>query len=217
MAPFVIGVMARAPVPGQCKTRLARTLGDEAAAHLYDAMLRDTLDAVAAIDAHRVILAACENDGVATLSALAPPGFDVVPQRSGDLGARLGGAFRDLLMGAAPVVVVGSDAPLAPLTAIRPALAAQRAAPWVLAGPTDDGGYWSIAMPVLVPTVFEGIPWSTAQVLEETRARRQLQARWGSRSRLQRCEHPRIPACHSGARRFNAEIAGPFSGSPCGV
>lgn len=101
MTSFVLAVMARAPVPGQCKTRLARTIGGERAARVYDAMLRDTLEAVASIDARRVILAA----------------------------------------------------------------------PWVLAGPADDGGYGSIAMSVFVPDVFEGISWSTPRVLEETRAR----------------------------------------------
>ena len=163
--------MARAPLPGRCKTRLAAALGDEGAARLYEAMLRDTLAAMAAVACRRVILAAPEHDGVAILSRLAPPGFEVLPQETGGLGERLAGAFRALCSDRGPVAVIGSDAPLAPLAAIGPALTAQTTCSWVLAGPAADGGYWSIAMPSLVPEAFERIPWSTAQVFDRTRAR----------------------------------------------
>lgn len=40
-----VAIMARAPVPGSCKTRLARTIGDGLAADIYRAMLLDTLAA----------------------------------------------------------------------------------------------------------------------------------------------------------------------------
>ena len=41
-------VVAKAPVPGLAKTRIAKTIGDDAAAHLAAAALLDTLDAAAA-------------------------------------------------------------------------------------------------------------------------------------------------------------------------
>ncbi|MGI9163544.1 MAG: glycosyltransferase, partial [Mycobacterium sp.] len=40
-------VVAKAPVPGLAKTRLAAAVGDEAAADIAAAALLDTLDAVA--------------------------------------------------------------------------------------------------------------------------------------------------------------------------
>src|SRR5207244_4067534 len=76
-----LAVMAKAPVPGRCKTRLARTLGPEMAAGLYRAMLQDTLECLAAVPGvRRVVLAAPEDDGPALLRTLCPAGWDVVPQ-----------------------------------------------------------------------------------------------------------------------------------------
>ena len=46
--PVTVLVVAKAPVPGLAKTRLAHTLGAEGAADLAAAALLDTLDAVAA-------------------------------------------------------------------------------------------------------------------------------------------------------------------------
>ena len=46
--PVVCSVVAKAPVPGQAKTRLAAGVGDQAAADIAAAALLDTLDAVAA-------------------------------------------------------------------------------------------------------------------------------------------------------------------------
>ena len=54
--PVTVLVVAKAPVPGLAKTRLARTLGAEAAADLAAAALLDTLDAVAAGQSHISIM-----------------------------------------------------------------------------------------------------------------------------------------------------------------
>src|SRR5258706_7605665 len=95
--PITLALVARAPVPGRCKTRLVPALGAEGAARLYEAMLGDSFAALARVGATRlVLLAAPEEDGVAALRALAPPGWDVVAQSSGDLGARLARALLEL-------------------------------------------------------------------------------------------------------------------------
>ena len=48
MIAVTVLVVAKAPVPGQAKTRLAAAVGDQAAADIAAAALLDTLDAVAA-------------------------------------------------------------------------------------------------------------------------------------------------------------------------
>ena len=67
----VVLVVAKAPVPGQAKTRLAASVGDQAAADIAAAALLDTLDAVAAAPvAARVVAltgdldAACRADEI---------------------------------------------------------------------------------------------------------------------------------------------------------
>ena len=55
--PIPVLVVAKAPVPGLAKTRLAATLGDEVAADIAAAALLDTLDAVAQTPASARVVA----------------------------------------------------------------------------------------------------------------------------------------------------------------
>jgi uncharacterized protein len=174
VTPVTFGVMARAPIAGKCKTRLAKTIGDEAAAQLYAAMLADRLEAVSVLPAtRRVLLAAPEDDGAAALRALAPVGWDIVEQRGLDLGARLANAVRDLLPDARGGIVclVDSDSPTLPLAELWPQLSAKPTERSVLLGPCSDGGYYLIGMGTLETGVFDDIPWSTEGVATATRER----------------------------------------------
>ena len=170
-AGVTIGVMARAPIAGRCKTRLAKTLGAEGAARLYAAMLADRLAALDAVPARRVLLAAPEDDGVAVLGRPARPGWLILEQRGADLGARLGNAFRDLVGGGGLVCLVDSDSPLVSFANLWTDLAKPRSPKTVVAGPCEDGGYYLIGMTSLELGILEDIPWSTNGVMRETRAR----------------------------------------------
>ena len=178
IAHVALGVMARAPVPGRCKTRLSRHAGAEAAAALYAAMLRDTLDACARIPAGRhVILAAPEDDGVAALQALAARApatwgpWEVIAQSGADLGERLTRAATALGDDGHAIVLLGSDAPTAPVESLLGASPHLASPDRVLLGPSDDGGYWLIGLGAPNAGVFERIAWSTDAVLAETRRR----------------------------------------------
>src|SRR5258706_13375575 len=92
-----LGVMARAPTPGRCKTRLASALGPLGASRLYRAMLLDTLDALAPLPrVRKVVLVAPEDDGVSVVRALVSPTWRVLAQCGRDLGERLAHGFADL-------------------------------------------------------------------------------------------------------------------------
>ncbi|HEX8311701.1 MAG TPA: DUF2064 domain-containing protein, partial [Chthoniobacteraceae bacterium] len=41
----------------------------------------------------------------------------------------------------------------------------------VAVGPTDDGGYYLLALRAQQPAVFQGIAWSTSEVIQQTLAR----------------------------------------------
>lgn len=156
-------VFARAPAPGFCKTRLAKGIGNEAAAQLYDAMLRDTIDRVSAMkDVRKVLFAAPEQDGERVLRTYVTADWHIERQPEGDLTARLAHAFS---LGG-PVACIGSDAPLSPFDALE-----QKLGSWasdVLMGPSEDGGYWCIGMKTLRRELLEGMPWSTSAVFEES-------------------------------------------------
>lgn len=170
---LTLGVMARAPVAGRCKTRLAGALGAEPAARLYEAMLVDTLEALSILPARHVLLAAPEDDGLAMLRALAPRGWEVVAQRGDGLGARLTNALRDLCREHDLVCLLDSDSPTLPMSTLAEGLSDLRCRQpgTVVAGPCDDGGYYLIGMRALEVGVFENIPWSTPHVMATTRAR----------------------------------------------
>lgn len=167
---MTFGIMARAPVPGRCKTRLAQTVGNECAAAIYAAMLADRIDAIEALPAiRRVVLAAPEDQGVAALARLVPAGWEVVAQEGQGLGERLAHAFETLCTGDGVVCVVDSDSPALVLAASLSAI--QESHEDVLLGPCEDGGYYLIGMETAHRGLFENIPWSTAQVLGCTRHR----------------------------------------------
>jgi rSAM/selenodomain-associated transferase 1 len=167
---LTIGVMAKAPVPGHCKTRLAAAIGDARAADLCRAMLLDTLDAITRdVRADRfVVMAAPEQDGVAALRALAPARWEIVVQEGRDLGERLTRAMSVLSAADTAVALVDADSPTAPWDEAGRALS-RFAGP--LMGPCSDGGYWLIALAAPEPRVFESITWSTPLVAGQTRER----------------------------------------------
>ena len=58
-------VFAREPIPGAVKTRLAASIGDRAAAELYETMLRDVLKIGRQLsDVETVVFWACEDGGM---------------------------------------------------------------------------------------------------------------------------------------------------------
>ncbi len=166
----IIGVMAKAPRPGFAKTRLIPALGAAGAAALAEAFIADTADLVrrSGIDA---VLIATPSDAVDELSALA--GLTAIPQREGDLGARMAGAFADLFArGHAPALLIGTDSPTLPIEHLSAALCLCGAdAHAVVLGPAEDGGFWCVGLSRPQPGLFEGIAWGTPVVLAETRAR----------------------------------------------
>ncbi len=179
-ADATLAVMARAPTPGSCKTRLSPRLSPQEAATFYQAMLLDTLDALSEVTCgRRVVLAAPEDDGVARLRELVPAAWEVVSQRGADLGERLANGMRDLSLPEKALALVSSDAPTMPIPAVSAALESLGLLPRALLGACDDGGYYLIAMNVLELGVFSGISWSTPIVAEQTRLRlRELALPW---------------------------------------
>jgi uncharacterized protein len=167
-----VAVMARPPLPGLCKTRLAASIGGDAAAVLYRAMLLDTLDALATCGADRlVVMAAPEHDGVARLTSIVPKEWEVHAQHGGDLGARLLHALQ-LLNGQGENITAlcSSDSPLVPVDAIAEALPTLDDESALL-GPGAYGGCYLLSVPRAEPRLFEDIPWKTRDVADTTRTR----------------------------------------------
>ena len=69
------------------------------------------------------------------------------------------------------VALVSSDVPGLPPGVLTRAFAALGNGADVVLGPGHDGGYWLVALRAVHPSLFEGVPWSTPDVVRVTLAR----------------------------------------------
>lgn len=140
-------VVAKAPVPGLAKTRLAASVGDAAAADIAAAALLDTLDAVAAAPvADRVVAVTGDLTRAARAREIRQrlTSFMVVQQRGDDFAERLVFAHRDAAIGH-PVLQIGMDTPQVTAELLEACAGALLEAPAVL-GPATDGGWWALGV-----------------------------------------------------------------------
>jgi uncharacterized protein len=149
MIPVAVLVVAKAPVPGQAKTRLAASVGERAAADIAAAALLDTLDAVAdaPVAARVVALTGDLDDACARReirSRLAD--FTVLPQRGATFAERLVNAHADAAAATGlPVLQIGMDTPQVTDELIGECARELLAADAVL-GPARDGGWWVLGV-----------------------------------------------------------------------
>ncbi len=151
--------------PGRVKTRLIGDLTAQQAADLHAAFLADLLDRLAGGSFELRIAWALDPGEVPP-----PTAHTSERQEGADLGERL---FLSLAGGAKegrPVAALGSDHPTLPLERVEEAFARLEAGAQVVVGPAEDGGYYLIALrPEAVRRrLFEGIAWSTGEVLAAT-------------------------------------------------
>lgn len=167
-----IAILAKAPVPGLAKTRLIPLLGAAGAARAQRRFTLDTL-ATACHAALGPVTLWCAPDARHRFFRAASRAFDVAlrPQPEGDLGRRMRHAFdvHFAAMPQRPLVLVGTDCPALTAAHLRQAAQALQSRDAVLV-PAQDGGYVLIGLRRPLPGLFEGIAWSTPQVLAQTRA-----------------------------------------------
>jgi rSAM/selenodomain-associated transferase 1 len=177
-------VLVKWPRAGAVKTRLTKGRGKyvllpAAAAKLYEAFVRDTLDLARKVKAERRVIVFSPRNRRRELQkwmGSRAAAFDFLPQSGKNLGARLAAAFKFCAKnGAKRIVAIGSDSPHLPEKYVRDAFRALEGAPVAL-GPANDGGYYAIglratALKSLLPVVFRKISWSTSRVFRQTVAR----------------------------------------------
>jgi rSAM/selenodomain-associated transferase 1 len=161
-------VFAKVPDQGKVKTRLAWTVGDEAAYALYRCFVADTL-ALARRARHETEVFFYPPE--AAEAAADWLGSDVVhrPQNGADLGERMSFAFQAVFRGSSRAVLIGSDIPDLPLSVLDNAFEGLRTDDVVI-GPARDGGYYLIGFSAHTFTIapFDGILWGGPHVFEDT-------------------------------------------------
>ncbi len=164
-------IIAKPPIWGRVKTRLAASIGNDQALAIYGQLL------------HRVASVAQSWPGVVLLSAEADTGWngtglEHLPRRlqpDTGLGGRIDAALSWGLEHADHTIAIGTDCPALSVAALL-AVAEGLESTGVAFGPAADGGYWAVAVAAGAPVSLicaDDLPWSTAQLLSETRSRLQ--------------------------------------------
>lgn len=156
--------MAREPVMGAVKTRLARKVGSAEAMRFYRANLAATLRRLAD-PRWRLVLALSPDAAIHRRDW--PRGVWRMPQGRGDLGERMQRVFDLLPRG--PAIIVGSDIPGIEADDIADAFRLLGGNDAVI-GPAPDGGYWLIGLKRFpaVPRIFDGVRWSSRHARADT-------------------------------------------------
>jgi rSAM/selenodomain-associated transferase 1 len=168
-------IFAKAPIPGQVKTRLCPPLTHDEAATLQGSFVLDTLERTKAAGIKLKLpfdryLACAPSSTLVFFKILEErQGVTLIDQEGEDLGSRMHHAFDGLFKrGYHHVLIVGTDVPSLPLSYYQQALVHLEKHDLVL-GPALDGGYYLIGLNKPTPVLFENIPWSTDRVLSLTR------------------------------------------------
>ncbi|MBB4636748.1 TIGR04282 family arsenosugar biosynthesis glycosyltransferase [Longimicrobium terrae] len=161
-------VFVRAPELGRVKTRLAATIGHQAALRVYRRLAEHAVDAARGLPEAGIRVHHTPADAEPAVRAWLGDGLTLLPQAEGDLGVRMRDAFaRAFADGHGRVVIIGSDLPEMSTELLRRAFAALEDADAVI-GPARDGGYYLLGLTRPVTGVFDGIAWSTPEVFDAT-------------------------------------------------
>lgn len=163
--PRLLVVMAKAPRPGRVKTRLSDRYPAGAIVELYRCLLADTLALGLSIPRTNVAVMAPPED-LEEIAALLPDGVDAIGQQGSGLAAALTSVFATLTHeGARRVVALDSDSPHLPVRVVENAFAALLTHD-IVAGPTEDGGYYLVGATAPQDGLFDPAPMGTATALQ---------------------------------------------------
>ncbi len=147
---------------GKVKTRLAESIGEEAALECYSQM----------IDFTHNVLSSSDADVHLYFSDFIEPtifqNWQSHVQTGNDLGAKMHTAFRELKsLGYDQVVIIGTDCLELTRELIHKAFESLISFDYVL-GPATDGGYYLLGLNELSDSLFLNKEWSNSQVFQTT-------------------------------------------------
>lgn len=160
-------VFAKAPLPGQVKTRLSESIGAANAAAFARASLQDTWTTVCELPWARPVLAT---------SSPPEPGWQPRPQGEwwlqgrGDPGTRLERVLTWAIAVGDAALVIAGDAPGIPHSLLEDAVESLESCDVAL-GPSGDGGFYLIGARTCPEGLIAGLPWSRPDRLAMLRRR----------------------------------------------
>jgi rSAM/selenodomain-associated transferase 1 len=168
----VLVVMAKAPRPGEVKTRLTSSLSPAAVTAFYCCLLDDTLSLARSLKLGGVEVAImCPGADTNEMAQLAGRDVRVVAQKGEGLAAGLTSVFAHFAEGhQRRTIAFNSDSPHLPRSVLEGAFETL-AEHDVVVGPTHDGGYYLVGAKVFHPTLFASDGMGTSSALERLLSR----------------------------------------------
>lgn len=158
----------KAPILGNCKTRIANEIGEEVALDIYTDLIEHTLSSAADLSIRKIVFI---DQPHPITTSFKEKGFEVKIQEGEDLGLRMFNAFQSTFNeGADYVTIIGSDCPELVKEDIEKAFSKLHHNDAII-GPAKDGGYYLLGLKKIIPSLFKDIPWSTAEVLNTSISR----------------------------------------------
>jgi len=151
---------------GKVKTRLAKTLGDEKALLIYQEMLQKIKETIQYLPFEKAIF---YSDEIVKDDIWESSSYKKFVQDGKDIGERMQNAFEKAYNeGFDKISLIGSDCYQITSSIVMDSFRLLNDHDVVL-GPSQDGGYYLIAMTGLYNGLFEGKEWSTDKVLDQTK------------------------------------------------
>ena len=158
-------IFTKNPESGRVKTRIAATIGNEAALAIYHQLLLHTISITWCLPVNKFIF---YSDYIEPGDVWNADHYFKEVQQGVDLGERMKNAFAILFQkGYDRIVIIGSDCPTLTSEIIMNAFVYLQTHNIIL-GPAEDGGYYLLGMKRLYPDFFENLQWSTNTVLIDT-------------------------------------------------
>ncbi|WP_375238515.1 TIGR04282 family arsenosugar biosynthesis glycosyltransferase [Aurantibacter sp.] len=158
-------IFTRNPELGKCKTRLAKTIGDQEALNVYKFLLQHTANVAKKVKSSRYVYYSVKiRDNDIWDKTL----FNKKQQFGEDLGIRMQNAFQELFnLGHEKVIIIGSDLLDLSTEIIEEAYKKLDTNDAVI-GPAEDGGYYLLGFKKPTPEVFNIKNWGTETVYKQT-------------------------------------------------
>ena len=158
-------IFTRNPELGKVKTRLARTVGDQAALDIYKFLLNYTVKITTDLPIDKAVY---YSEHLGKNDIWDPAVYTKEIQKGDDLGVRMNTAFeKAFAMGYKKVMVIGSDMFEIQSKHILEAFEMMDTHEVVI-GPAKDGGYYLLGMTRLYKNAFQKKAWGTETVLKDT-------------------------------------------------
>lgn len=165
-------VFAKTPKLGFCKTRLAKTIGDQASMNFFIDSMKVVSESVFSLGHDVFVFFAGDLPESDSITAKLWDKAEWRKQIDSELGDRMFEAFQTVYdMGYQKVLLVGTDCPEMDGEILKGGFSALKNKP-VVYGPANDGGYYLVGFgsgfEIGYKSLFEGFEWSTDQVLNES-------------------------------------------------